>query len=388
MRVYQLSLRFCGYVVLLLVFFAVIGLNSTPLAAKETIKIGGLLPFTGGASVYGQYAREGIVVAVDEINAKGGIKGAKLKIIWEDHQSNVRAAVNGFLKLIQINKVPAIISENSSPVLACVPIAEEKETVIVNVGAVSPRLVGAGKYLFSNIPNGILEVDVMADYAFNELGYRTMALLHPKDDFGTEVCNRMAKVWEKKGGKIIAREPFELNSVEHRTQLSKIKAASPDCIYCLAYGKEQGVVLKEAAELGIKIPILGSSPFEMPDVIKIAGIAAEGTIYTTPSFDPKSDYPITVNFVNLFKKKHGKLPEQFAGTAYDAVYILQKAIEKIMESGKEVSGSNIRQAINEIKEFDGVSGRFIMQDDGTVLKPMNIKTYKNGEFQLIKVVRF
>jgi branched-chain amino acid transport system substrate-binding protein len=338
--------------------------------------------------MYGQYAKEGIVVAVEEINKKGGIAGSELEIIMEDSQTNPRVAVSGLQKLIQINKVPAVILEQSSVTLACAPVADQHKTVLVNVGAVSPRLVNAGKYLFSNIPNGILEVDVMAEYAFKTLGYRKMAFLHPKDDMGVGLTKRMNEVWTKLGGQIVATETFELNSVEHRTQLSKIKAAAPDCIYCLAYSKEMGVLLQEAKELGLNIPMLSCATFEMPEVIKVAGKAAEGVVYTTPSFDSNSNDPIVSNFVKLFRQKHGKVPEQYAGTAYDAVFILERAIEKLLKSNQPVTGENIRSAILEIRKFPGVSGVSIIQDDGTVLKPMSLKVFKDNDFRLIKTVHF
>jgi len=346
---------------------------------EKVIKIGAILPLTGEAAKYGQSAKRGLGLALEEINTSGGVGGKKLSLIYEDSKANPKEGVNAIQKLITIHKVPAIIGAMASSVtLAIAPIAEKNKTVLLSPASSAPKITYAGDYIFRNCYSDIYEGTKMADYIWNETFYRIIGIIYINNDYGIGLKVAFEKRFTKLGGEVIISEPYEFGSTDFRAQISKVKNANPDAIYIIGYS-EIGRLLRQAKETDLNKPFFSVIMFEDPDILKIAREAAEGVIYTFPSYDPESQEKQIRDFVEAFKKKYGQIPDGFTANSYDALKILVLAIEK---GGEDSEG--IKNALYTIKDFPGVTGRTLFDANGDVQKPIGIKTVKDGRFIWLK----
>jgi len=346
---------------------------------EKVIKIGVILPLTGEAAKYGQSAKRGLDLALEEINASGGVRGKKLSLIYEDSKADPKEGVNAIQKLITIHKVPAIIGAMASSVtLAIAPIAEKNKVVLLSPASSAPKITYAGNYIFRNCYSDIYEGTKMADYIWNETSYRSIAIIYINNDYGIGLKRAFEKRFTELGGKVIISEPYEFGSTDFHTQISKVKNANPDAIYIIGYG-EMGRLLIQAKEIGLSKPFFSCIMFEDPDILKIAREAAEGVIYTFPSYDPKSQEKQIRDFVRAFKKKYGQIPDGFAANSYDALKILALAIKK---GGGDSEG--IKDALYTVRDFPGVTGKTSFDANGDVKKPIGIKTVKDGRFIWLK----
>ncbi len=367
-----------GILVILAIVFAFV-ISQTKKVTGE-IKIGVISSLTGTVAPYGERALEGIQLAVDEINQQNGVNGKKIKLIVEDDKSSSNDAVLAFKKLISIHRVPIIIGPvGSSQAMACVPIANEEKVVEFSPAAATPLYTETGDYTFRNRASATLEVQVMADIAYQNLGLRKVAILYINNDVGVGFYPVFKRRFESHGGNIIHIDTFEQGTTDMRTQLIKIKSIDPDGIYLIGHVMESGHVLKQAKELGIKSRFIGHLALEGPDLFKIAGDATEGVIYTASGYDPHSSNILVQNFERKYKARFNKDGDVFAATAYDAVYIVKKAIE--------IGGYNseaIKNALYSIQDFEGVSGLTSFDKNGDVVKPIFVKIIKNQEFKVVE----
>ena len=343
---------------------------------EKVIKIGVILPLTGGAGKYGQYIKQSLELGMEEINEKGGINGKKLHIIYEDDQANPKLAVNAMKKLTEVNKVPLVYgSWASSCVLAEAPIAESSKVVIL-AEAQSPKIRDAGDFIFRIQPDSRYYLKFLVPFVFNNLHLRRLAIVFVNNDYGVDQSEVFKTAFEKLGGKIIWMEGFDQGQTDFRNILEKLKVLPIEGVFIPAY-KEAGYFLKQAAEMKIKnLKIIGSSPMENPEIIKIAGKAADGVIYPY-HFDPESNDPKIKSFIEKYKNKFGEEPEGYAALAYDAIYIISKALQRC-----ERNSICIKDYLYTMK-FDGVTGHTEFDDHGDVIKPIYIRTIKNGTFHTI-----
>lgn len=342
---------------------------------EKEIKIGVINSLTGSAAPYGENSQDGIRLAVDEINNNGGIKGKKIKLLVEDDKTDPQSAVAAFRKLVNVDKVPIIIGPlSSSSAMACAPLANENKVVILSPGAVTPSLTGAGDYVFRNRAPGQLEAIQMADFAYNQLNLKKVAIFYINTDYGVGFKDIFAKHFEQLGGKIVYFESFDQGQSDFRSQIAKLKGLKTDGVYILGVPIEVGNILKQSAELGFKTKFLMNN-MEDPNLIKIAGKAAEGVFFVIPMFDPNTSEPNVQKFTIEYKTKYGRIPDMFAADGYDAVYIVRRAIED-----SKYNGEGIKNALYAIKDFPGVNGKITFDKNGDVIKPLSIKTVKDGKF--------
>jgi len=364
-----------GVVILIIAALAVLFVVTQTKREPEEIKIGVIVPLTGGSAKYGKDIKRGYDLAVEEINAKGGIKGKKIILIYEDSEGKPEKAVAAAQKLIQRDKVIAILGALwSSPTLAVAPIAEKAKVIFLSSGASSPKITYAGDYIFRNEISEEYGARESAKLYFNA-GFKKIAIIYVNNDYGIGVRDITRQVYEQLGGKVTAAEAFEQDEKDFRTQLLKIKETNPDAILIVSY-KEAILILRQMKELGIKKQILGTPLFEDPEIIEKAGDLAEGAIYSYyGTFDPKSQDVRILAFIKKFKDKYGVEPEYYAPIGYDAVKILALAIEK-----GGFNSEQIKNALYEIRDFPGLSGTTSFDKNGDVIKPVILKMVKDRHF--------
>lgn len=350
-------------------------------AKKEDkeIKIGAILPLTGDAALYGDSLKKGVDLALTQINSKGGIKGRPVTVNYEDSKAVPADGVAAFKKLVDVNRVIAVIGDAvSSVTLAFAPIAEKNRVVVLSPLSSAPALTNAGDFIFRNVPSDLYGGRVAAYFSVKDQGWKKIAILYINNDFGVGLKRVFWESVESLGSKIVAGEGYEAGGRDFRTQLLKIRATNPEAIFIIGYG-EVSQILIQAKEIGLKTKFLGTGLLEDPNVIKLAKEAAEGIYFTQLQYDATSDDSIVKDFVGLFTRKYNSKPDIIAAYGYDAMLVLATAIEK-----SNLTSGGIRDQLYKIKNFHGVTGDIAFDKNGDVIQPMGIKTVKNGEFVWLK----
>ena len=355
--------------VLLVTSAIYVGMSGKP----KAVKIGAVLPMTGPAAGYGKWMQRGIELAVEDINKSGGIDGKKLDVVIEDSKTDNRSGVDATNKLLSIDKVPAIITVLTGVTKSIIPITERRKVILFTL-ALSPGLTDEGKYVFRNITNITNEVDAMLTVLNDDIKLKRVALIYINNPVGLWVNDYFKEALEASGGTVTASESFQPDATDFRNQLVKIKASNPEALYMLGY-QQDGLIMKQARELGLNSQFIGASDCELPEVLKIAGKAADGTIFTKAAFDPDSDKKGVSEFVARYTQKYGEAPEVFGASSYDAVRIIALALEKGNQNPQD-----IRDFILSIKNYPGVSGKTTFLPNGDVRKPVEVKEIENGKY--------
>lgn len=358
-------------VLTLIIAFSLLYASITGLVVKknnEAVKIGVILPLTGKTSYVGEWVRQGIELAVDNLKNQGKI----VEISYEDDACDPQEAVASINKLVNIDDLKVVLGPVcSSSVLAVAPIAERNEVIIFSTVATSSKITNAGDYVFRNRESDQLHGKTIAEFAFNNLKSRKAGVLFLNLDNGINFKESFKKRFSELGGEVVIEESFEMKDTDYRTQLTKIKQANPDVLYFAGQRMENAVV--QAKSLGLNQQILGPSTMQTDSLLKVAGKSAEGIIYTYPNFDPQA--PQSRSYNAKYLAKYNEQSEAYASNSYDALIILVTAIEKCKENTQ-----CIKEYLYNIKNYKGVSGEFGFDINGDVERDLVIKTVKDGEF--------
>lgn len=341
------------------------------------IKIGAILPLTGDAASWGAMGKEGIDLAIDDINHKGGIKSKKLRVIYEDTRAKPSQGVNAVQKLITVDKVTVIIGDIvSATTLAIAPVAEKNKVVILSPTASAPKISEAGDFIFRIWPSDIVEGTVIANFAYKDMNFRNIAILYINNDYGIALKDVFRKVFTTLGGQIATSIGYNPDEIDFRSHLSKINKTDPDAIYLVSYYKDAALVFNQAKEMGIKKQFLGSTALEEPKLLEICGNAADGVIYPmSTGYNADSPEIVVQQFKKKFRAKYSKDPGFVAAQCYDAVKIIAWAIEKAGNKGYK-----IQKVLSTLEGYKGITGETSFDEKGDVIKPTIIKYIKDGKF--------
>jgi len=344
----------------------------------QELKIGAILPLTGDAASWGERGKKGIDLAIKEINERGGIKGRKLRVIYEDTQASPKLGAAAMKKLATIDKVPVVIGDIvSATTLAAAPIAEKNKVVLLSPTASAPAITQAGDFIFRIWPSDLAEGTAMAKFAW-EQGFRNVGVLYIQNDYGVGLKDVFSKKFSQLGGSVPMALGYKPDETDFRSYLTKLKRAGPEAIYLISYYKDGALAVKQARELGVELQFLGTTAIEDPKFLELAGQAAEGLIYPLASgYDPKSEEEIVQKFKANFKKLYGEEPGFVEAQCYDAVKVVAHSIR---EGG--FTGPEIQKAMAKIEGFKGVTGVITFNENGDVIKPVTMKVIKGGKFQV------
>jgi branched-chain amino acid transport system substrate-binding protein len=342
--------------------------------AQERFRLGEICYCTGPAPQYGEYCQQGLTMALEDLEREGGIKGNPVEVIREDCQAQPKLAIAGLTKLINVNKVPAVITYGSSVVLALAPLAESNRVVQLNTMATSEKIRHAGTFTFSNIAGSEVEAVQAAEFAGKTLKARKVGILFVNNEFGLSGRTVFGEAFQRLGGTVVAAEAHDLGATDYRTQLAKIRGAAPDLIYMYSHDREVGHALKQAKQLGVATPWLLFSGSSAPATFEIAGAAMEGTIIPQWPFDPVDGPPMMREFARRYQNKYGKAPVIYVATCYDGYRLLAEALRAGARSGPE-----IRDYLLNAKDYQGVSGTITFDKDGQVVWTARFMTVKDGK---------
>jgi branched-chain amino acid transport system substrate-binding protein len=354
--------------------------------AQDVIKIGLLAPLTGPAAADGLSVQNSVKLAVEKVNADGGVLGRKVELITYDDRADGKEAVALARKLIEQDKVVAVVGGSySTPSRAMAPIFQEEKIPAVYAYAVHPDVTKAGNYNFRNGFLGMVEGKAAAYTAVKLLKAKKIALLISDNDFGRTLAEGFKMYIDKyaKGAATITSvQAYPMQEKDFKAYLSKIKDENVDAIFSSGYYFQTGPVVKQAREMGIKAYIIGEEGADSPKFLEIAGASAEGfAIVTNLNRDDKRAH--VQNFLKTFEVRYKIQPDMVGASAYDAFMIIIDGIKR----AKSVKGPEIRSAIANLKDFDGLTGQIKrFTPEGEVVKDVQVQTVKNGRFRFFNVI--
>lgn len=348
----------------------------------DTIKVGANLEMTGGSASYGISSKNAIELAFKEINEKGGINGKQLELVVADNKSEAAEATNAMQKLVSQDNVVAVIGPNlSSSVIAASAINNSAKVLDIAPMATNPYVTvdhASGKTKDFNYRTCFIDPfqgTVMAKFATSELGVGNAAILiDNSSDYAKGLAQFFKENFVKEGGAVTAEESYLQKDTDFKATLTKIKATNPDFLYVPGYYQEVGLIVKQARELGMNMPIAGGDGWDSAKMPEIAGAAALNNTYFSSLYSPEDSSDINKNFVAAYEKAYGQKPDVFAALSYDSALLVAEAIK----NAGSTEPAKISEAMAKINGFSGVSGSVTFDDKHNPVKSAVILEYKDG----------
>ena len=347
-------------------------------ASGDTIKLGGVFPLTGDVPALGAAMQNGANLALKEINDGGGVLGKKLDLVIEDDQNQAATAPNAITKLITQDKVSAVVgtyaSKCSIPMAA---IAKDSKVVMITPGSTNEKVTTeGGDYVFRACFIDPLQGQVGAKFAAENLKAKKVAMLY---DIGNDYCVGISKEFKKNfeslGGSIAYEKTYNAGESDFKAFLTEIKELNVDVLYLPDNYSTVGLIAKQAREIGIKAPLLGSDSWSDPGLVKVGGDAIEGA-YFTDHLSLKSDNAAIKKFVENYKKEYNSDPSAFSVLSYDSVYIVAEAIKK---AGSADSAA-IKDAMAKLDADCGTT-HYKFDDKHNPIKSVVINKVSKGQFE-------
>ena len=329
----------------------------------KTVKIGGVAPLSVAVAVYGVECKNGIDLAVSEINAAGGINGQQVQFICEDDEGDAAKSVNAYKKLVTRDRVRVIIgSLTSGCTIAITKQAQAQKVLQIAPAATAPAITDAGNYIFRTCFIDPFQGKVGGKFAYSNLNTKNAAVLYDiGNDYSVGLMENFVAEYTSLGGKVVAKESYNTGDKDFNAQLTKIKSAKPDVVYLPDYYGTVALIAKQLRAQGINTPIVGADGWD-----GLTGNAGDEVLngYYSNHYAEDSDSPAVQKFVNSFKAKYGKSPNSFATLGYDSVYMLKDAMEK---SGTTTDVAKIRDAF---EKTDGnyVTGHIVFDEKRNPVK--------------------
>jgi branched-chain amino acid transport system substrate-binding protein len=341
-------------------------------SAQEPFVIGLNVTLSGGGAAYGNSYKNGTEMAVEEINKAGGIKGVPLKLLVDDNKLSPSEAVLIAKKTFP-NVHASIVGISGSCVLAVLPVAAESHVPVFGPGIATIQVTEQGsKWVFRTHFNDRVGAIAFVDYLVKNLKLKRIAIANEDRDYGMGGAISVKEALAKLNLKPVAEERFSTGMIDFTPIVARLKNANPEAIAIWGYYAETSILVKQAKEAGLNVPMGGANAFDSSVFPKLAGPASDNIIFVNPYFPDPNDSKIQ-NFINRYEQKYGGKPDVYVVNCYDSVYIIAEAMKK---AGK--NKDNIRDAVRAIK-FRGINQELTFDENGDNLRPIHIVEWKDGK---------
>ncbi|MGA2081855.1 MAG: ABC transporter substrate-binding protein [Holophaga sp.] len=342
---------------------------------SKTFNLGGVGPVTGEAATFGASTKNGIDLAVSEWNAKGGVLDKQIKMSFADDKGDPAEAATVYTKLIEQDKVSAIVGTVMSKCsLAGAPICQNAKVPMISPTSTNPKVTAVGDYIFRACFIDPFQGTVGAKFAFDELKAKKAACLF---DVGNDYTKGLSEFFKAKftslGGEVTGFEGHATGTTDFKAQLTKILAGKPDVLYVSDYYNDAALIAKQARELGFKGPMIGGDGWDSPKLVEVGGAAVEGC-YFTNHYAKDDTRPVVQDFVKKYQAKYSAEPDALACLAYDATNLMLDAVKR---AGK-ADGPDIRDALK-TTDMGVVSGQVKFDQDRNPVKSAVIIEIKGGK---------
>ncbi|MDT8306646.1 MAG: ABC transporter substrate-binding protein [Anaerolineae bacterium] len=364
----------------LLLFLAACS-GPSALTGPEEVRIGVVAPLTGDIPKVGESTQNAAQMAIDEVNNAGGLEIGDttytVVIQVEDNEAKAESSVAAATKLITQDNVVAIIGPQSSK--QAVPtgqVANDRETPMISPWSTNPDTTTNRPWVFRAAFLDPFQGPVVASFAQEEFGAQTAAVLYDvASDYPKGLAENFRDAFQAQGGEIVAFETFSTGDTDFSAQLTKIGQANPDVIFTPQYYNEVPLIVQQARELGIAVPVVGSDSWGTPDLLDLCGDACNGLFFST-HYAPDIATEVAQEFISAYEERFGEKPDDVAALTYDAFQLLFAAMREAGSIEKEA----IRDQLAEVDRFEGVTGIMSFDDQGDPTKCAVIIQIQSGAF--------
>lgn len=352
--------------------------------SDDTIVIGGIGPLTGGAASYGTSVKNGMQIAIDEINAAGGVNGIQLEMVFMDDEAEGAKAKTAFENLMDKGMDILIGCVTSGASVAINDLVLEEGILQITPSA-SQKEAAQNPNSFRLCFTDPLQGTTMAEYAYTTLGYRKAAVVYNQDDsYSTGILETFRAKFTELGGTIAVEAPFSNGTEDFSAHVTKVQDAGADCLILPFYNDMAAKFLTAAAAKSLSLPMIGSDGMDgLLNYLKGEDAKmAEGLIYLTPfiASDPNESIQ---KFVASYKEKFGAEPDQFAADGYDCVYVVKAAMEKAGVNSTTIDSDALIAAMKQIT-VDGLTGSVSFDENGEPLKGAKFAKVENGAYVAVQ----
>lgn len=346
--------------------------------AAHLIKIGEVGTMTGAEATFGISTHRGILLAFEEINNQGGIKGKKLNLVSLDDQGKPEEAATAITKLITQDKVRAVIGEvASSRSIAMAPIAQQNQIPMISPSSTNPKVTELGDYIFRVCFIDPFQGWVMARFATNDLKVKRVAVLRDaKNDYSVGLADVFVESFKKMGGTIVEDKSYSAGDIDFKSQLTAIASQKPEAIYIPGYYTDVGLIARQARELQLNVPLMGGDGWDSPKLKEIGGKFVNNS-YFSNHYSSEDQAPHVQKFINDYKKAYHETPDGLAAMGFDAARVL---IDSLLRATDD-STPALRKAIASTKNFQGVTGQISIDEKRNATKSAVVLKIDNGEFK-------
>lgn len=358
-------------------------------AVGGEIVIGQYGSLSGENGAFGTSSANGVTLAVDEINAAGGVLGKRIKIVTEDNQSRTEQVTTVVKKLINQDKVIAVLGEvASSRSMAGSAVCEDAKIPMVspsstNANVTVDKRTGQVKpYTFRVCFIDPFQGTVMGKFAFETQHYTKVAVLYDvKQDYSTGLAQYFEEEFVRLGGNVVTKESYTGGDTDFRAQLTSIKNADAQAIFIPGYYNDAGNIARQARSLGITTPLLGGDGWSDPSLFTLGGDAIEGSC-VSDHYSAENPDPIVQNFVLKYQQRFNQTPSGLSACAYDAAKILCDAITRAGSTAPDA----IRDALAATKDFKGATGTISINEQHNAVKPATVVRVEKGVFRYVTTI--
>src|SRR5262245_3347509 len=363
--------------------FALTSCTGAKSDSTSEIVIGEFGSLTGTTATFGISTKNGIDMAVDDINKAGGLLGKQVRVIVEDDQGKPEEAQTVVTKLINKDQVIAVLGEvASSRTMAAAPVAQQNGIPLISPSSTNPKVTQIGDYIFRVCFIDPFQGLVMAKFADNTLKVKNVAVLRDiKNDYSVGLADVFIDNFKKMGGNIVADESYSAGDTDFSAQLTSIKSRNPQAIYVPGYYTEVGLIARQVKKLGFNATLMGGDGWDSPKLIDIGGEAMNGNYYSN-HFSVDDPSPKIQKFVADYKARFGGVPDNLAGLGYDSANVLFDAIRR----ADSTDPAKLRDALAQTKNFAGVTGTITLDQDRNAVKPAVVLQVQNGKLEYRETV--
>jgi branched-chain amino acid transport system substrate-binding protein len=368
------------------------------------ILIGGYMGLTGDVATFGEATQNGIVMAVDEVNAAGGIGGKKLKVTIEDDQGRSEEAATVVRKLISQDGVIAVLGDiPSSNSLAAAPICQAAGVPMITPSSTNPKVTQTGDYIFRVCFIDDFQGTVMAKFAYEHKNVRNAAILRDvRSDYSVGLADYFIATFTQLGGKIVADQSYSRGDTEFRPQLTALKGAKPEAIFVPGYYNDVGLIVRQARELGIEEPLLGGDGWDSPELFSLGQEALRNTFFSN-HYSTEDQSPAVQRFLQAYKTRFNLVPDALAALGYDAAQFLAAGLRRLHEEDPEAfsklvgaarsndparaeARTKLRDRLAGIRGLEGVTGSISVDEHRNAVKPAVVLAVKSSGYEYVTTI--
>ena len=369
---------------------AIVALSSALFSCKKApnqtsqtdIPIGEFASLTGTTASFGISSHNGTVMAIDEINAAGGLFGKPLRLITEDDQSKAGEAATVVKKLISRDGIVALLGEvASSRSLEAAPICQQASIPMVSPASTNPKVTEQGDFVFRICFIDPFQGTVLSKFSLAK-GWKKVAILTDvKQDYSVGLSEFFKAHFVANGGTIVSEQSYSSGDKDFKAQLTAIKASGPDAIVASGYYTEAGLIALQARELQLNVPLLGGDGWDSPSLVEVGGKAVEGCFFSN-HFSIEDPSPAIQDFLKRYRAKFNEEPGAMSALGYDSAMILADA----MKRAGTTDGRAVRDALAATKDFTAITGKITVNPQRNADKSAVILEVKEGKFKYVQTV--